>query len=221
MKNARVFFTKDGACKYISHLDTNRVMLRAIGKSRLDIWHTEGFHQHAYITFALPLSLGFASTCESMDFRLLDDDADVSAIPDRLNACLPAGIRVISCAEPKYKPADIDSASYEAIIEPMENNKISLKELCSKLDQFLEQSEIIVEKKTKKGKKQINLKEYILDYSIEFSETVRLILRLPAGPTLNINPSLLIGAFADFCGVELHADMTRTAIYTKEGARFE
>ena len=61
MKNVRVFFEKHGPCKYISHLDTNRVMLRAIGKSRLDIWYTEGFNRHAYITFALPLSLGFAS----------------------------------------------------------------------------------------------------------------------------------------------------------------
>lgn len=221
MKNARVFFTKDGACKYISHLDTNRVMLRAIGKSRLNIWHTEGFHQHAYITFALPLSLGFASTCESMDFRLLDNNTDMSVIPDMLNACLPAGIRVTSCAEPKYKPADIDSASYEIHIEPMNKDDISFEELCDKLDQFLEQPEIIVEKKTKKGKKQIDLKEYILDYSTDFSETVRLILRLPAGSTLNINPSLLIGAFADFCGVELYADMTRTGIYTKEGLPFE
>ena len=27
MKNVRVFFEKHGPCKYISHLDTNRVML--------------------------------------------------------------------------------------------------------------------------------------------------------------------------------------------------
>lgn len=221
MKNARAFFTKDGACKYISHLDTNRVMLRAIGKSRLDIWHTEGFHQHAYITFALPLSLGFASTCESMDFRLLDDNADMSAIPDMLNACLPDGIRVTSCAEPKYKPADIDSATYLLRIEPMNRNDISDKELCDRLNAFLKQPEIIVEKKTKKGKKNIDLKSYILSCETANDDGVTLALRLPAGSTLNINPSLLISAFADACCIELHADMTRTGIYTKEGARFE
>lgn len=221
MKNARVFFTKDGACKYISHLDTNRVMLRAIGKSRLDIWHTEGFHQHAYITFALPLSLGFASTCESMDFRLLDDNADMSAIPEMLNACLPAGIRVQRCIEPKYKPADIDSAAYAVAIEPMNAHDISLEELYTKLNDFLNQSAIIVEKKTKKGKKQVDLTEYILDCSTDFDENILLTLRLPAGSTLNINPSLLIGAFAEYCGVELHSDMTRTGIFTKEGKPFE
>lgn len=221
MKNARIFFTKDGACKYISHLDTNRVMLRAIGKSRLDIWHTEGFHQHAYITFALPLSLGFASTCESMDFRLLDDNADMTAIPDRLNACLPAGIRVLRCADAKYKPADIDSASYEVRIEPMTDNDISIEELYNRLNAFLTQPEIPVEKKTKKGKKTVDLKAYLLDFSTDFDKTVNMKLRLPAGPVLNINPSLLVGAFETYCGTELYADMTRTGVFTKEGRHFE
>ena len=99
MKNARVFFEKTGPARYISHLDLNRVMLRAIAKSGLNIWHTEGFHQHAYITFAQPLSLGFSSCCESMDFRLLNDDEDMAAVPARLNACLPDGLRVLRCAE--------------------------------------------------------------------------------------------------------------------------
>ena len=112
MKNVRVFYRKFGSCKYISHLDTNRVMLRAIGKSGLNIWRTEGFNQHAYITFALPLSLGFGSECESMDFRVLDDNEDLSAIPDRLNSCLPEGIRVFRCAESVHKPAAIDSAAW-------------------------------------------------------------------------------------------------------------
>ena len=195
-------------------------MLRAIGKSRLNIWHTEGFHQHAYITFALPLSLGFASTCESMDFRLLDDNADMSAIPAQLNACLPEGIRIFRCAEAKFKPADIDSAAYDVQIESMDND-ISTEELYNKLGMFLDQPQIMVEKKTKKGKKMVDLKEYILDCSIDHANGVTMTLRLPAGATLNINPSLLVGAFADYCGVELHAGMTRTGIFTKEGDPFE
>jgi len=218
MKNVRVFFKKDGPCKYISHLDLNRVMLRAVGKSRLDIWHTEGFHQHAYITFALPLSLGFASGCESMDFRLLDDSADLTAIPDQLNACLPDGVRVFKCAEAKYKPADIDSATYSVTLEPMNAADISTKELYSKLGDFLNLPAINVEKKTKQGMKTIDLKSYILDSSLADST---LTLRLPAGATLNINPSLLISAFSDHIGVELHSNVTRTGIFTKEGKPFE
>lgn len=219
MKNVRVFFEKNGACKYISHLDLNRVMLRAIGKSQLDIWHTEGFHRHAYITFALPLSLGYASVCESMDFRMLDDDADLSVVPEQLNRCLPDGIRVFRCAEARCKPADIDSAVYEVQIEPMNAEDIPIEELYKQLNDFLTQPEILVQKKTKKGVKDINLKEYIL--SCRFGDGGAMTLRLPAGPTVNINPSLLLNAFSDYCGFELHAGVTRTGVFTKEGEPFE
>ena len=221
MKNVRVFYEKNGSCKYISHLDTNRVMLRAVGKSRLNIWHTEGFHQHAYITFALPLSLGFGSACESMDFRILDDDEDLSAIPERLNACLPDGIRVYRCAEAVHKPAAIESASYEIILEPMKENEISVKELSDKLNAFLSLSEIIVKKKTKKGMKDVDLKPYILSCERHDGEKVAFSLTLPAGTTLNINPNLLIGALADFAGAELYADITRTGIFMQGGVDFE
>ena len=220
MKNVRVFYEKNGPCKYISHLDTNRVMLRAVGKSRLNIWYTEGFNRHAYITFALPLSLGFGSTCESMDFRILDDGEDLSAIPERLNACLPEGIRVYRCAEAVHKPAAIESACYEIILEPMKENEISFEELSDKLGSFLALPEIIVQKKTKKGMKDVDLKPYILAYERHEGEKVAFSLTLPAGTTLNINPNLLIGALADYAGVELYADITRTGIFMQGGADF-
>ena len=221
MKNARIFFEKSGPSKYISHLDLNRVMLRAIGLSRVNVWRTEGFHEHTYITFALPLSLGYASVCESMDFRLMDDDEDMSTVPARLNACLPEGIRVLRCVEAVHKPADIVSASYDIRLEPMEDGQILNKELFAKLKAFLDQPAIIVPKKTKKGSKDVDLKEYILGCEIVEGEDVRLRLTLPAGGSLNINPSLLIGALSDYAGVELYADVTRTGIYTAEGADFE
>lgn len=220
MKNVRVFYHKRGACRYISHLDTNRVMLRAIGKSRLNIWRTEGFNQHAYITFALPLSLGFASVCESMDFRVLDDGEDLAAIPARLNECLPEGIRIVRCAEAVYQPADIASAKYAVVLEPMNDGEISFEELSDQLDAFLQLPEIIVEKKTKKGMKNVDLKPYILACERRMGEKVCFDLTLPAGSTLNINPNLLINAFADNLGIELYADITRTGIYTKGGEDF-
>ena len=221
MKNARIFFSKDGPAKYISHLDLNRVMLRAVGMSRIPVWRTEGFHEHTYVTFALPLSLGYASTCESMDFRLTDDDADMSAIPARMNAVLPEGIRVIRCAEAVHKPADIVSASYDIRILPMEEKDISPEELSAKLKAFLDQPAIIVPKKTKKGTKDVDLKEYLLACEIADGDDVRLSMTLPAGGSLNINPSLFITALFDYAGAELYADVIRTGIYMEKGEDFE
>lgn len=220
MKNVRVFFRKFGPCRYISHLDLNRVMIRAIGKSGLNIWRTEGFNQHAYITFALPLSLGFASECESMDFRVLDDEEDLAAVPAQLNACLPEGIRVFRCAEAVCKPADITSAVYQVALSPMNNNDISDIELSERWQTFLALPEMIVEKKTKKGMKNVDLKPYVLSCDAQEGMGVCFSLALPAGSALNINPSLMITAFSDWLGMEIYADITRTAILTKEGRDF-
>ena len=66
----RAFYRKEGRIKYISHLDMNRCISRDLKRSGLPVWHTLGFNSHIYLTFALPLSLGYESLCDSFDFRL-------------------------------------------------------------------------------------------------------------------------------------------------------
>ena len=89
MKNVRIWFKKDDECRYISHLDLNRCVLRALHKSKIPVWHTEGFNPHPFATFPLPLSLGFRGINECMDIRLVDEISDEKLISD-FNACMPA-----------------------------------------------------------------------------------------------------------------------------------
>ena len=70
-KDVRVWFSKTGTARYISHLDLNRCMSRAFHKAKLPLWYTEGFNPHVFLTFAAPLSLGFEGRHESMDIRLI------------------------------------------------------------------------------------------------------------------------------------------------------
>lgn len=56
----------------------------------LDIWMTEGFSPRPHLVFTPPLSLGYESVCEIMDFRLnlgaeLDKDAFISSFPPALS----------------------------------------------------------------------------------------------------------------------------------------
>ena len=73
MKTIRVLFHKTGRAIYISHLDLTRAMGRALARTQLPVWYTEGFHPHLYMTFALPLSLGVEGLCETMDFWLTEE----------------------------------------------------------------------------------------------------------------------------------------------------
>ena len=111
MRNVRIWFKKNNECRYISHLDLNRVMLRALHKSRIPIWFTEGYNIHPYATFPLPLSLGFRGEKECMDIRLIED-YDFGRIKTDLNACLPDGIRIYDVTEPVMKAKEITFASF-------------------------------------------------------------------------------------------------------------
>ncbi len=219
MKNVRVWFKKDDECRYISHLDLNRVMIRAIQKSRLPVWHTEGFNVHPYITFALPLSLGFRGERESMDMRILDDKLELSVIKEELNQCLPHGLYVFDVTEPVKKPGAIDSAKFKMRLY---SDDISAKELYINLENLINSDEILVDKKTKKGIKKIDIKEYFKDlkaYDTDHDVVVRVIL--PAGSTTNINPTLLINALNEKYNIEVYYDITRVDVYDAEGESFE
>ena len=219
MKNVRVWFKKDDQCRYISHLDLNRVMIRAIQKSRLPVWHTEGFNVHPYITFALPLSLGFRGERESMDMRILDDNLKLDVIKDELNKCLPNGLSVFDVTEPKMKPGAIASAKFKMRLSC---DEYSVEELYTKLQEMLSSDEILVDKKTKKGIKKIDIKEYFKDakhYDTENDVVIR--VTLPAGSTTNINPTLLVKAFFEKYSVEPCYDITRVDVFGEKGRAFE
>ena len=95
MENVRVFYQKTGRGKYISHLDMTRCMKRALRRAGIPVWYTEGFNPHVYMTFALPISLGFESLCETMDIRLTQP-MSLEEIKERLNRVLPEGITAVS-----------------------------------------------------------------------------------------------------------------------------
>lgn len=210
MKNVRVFFEKNFECRYISHLDLVRIITRSIQRSKIDIWHTQGYNSRIYLTFSLPLSLGIRSDCENFDIRLTDDKFDISAIPDMLNPFLPHGVKVLSASMPKYPYSQIDCALYKFKIS---SDDISNSELYSLLSQFINKSEILVEKKTKRGMRIIDIAPSITEFNIEDfnnkDEYIVFSTNLPAGACDNINPFLLINAISDFCKAEIYADVTR------------
>ena len=93
MIKVRAVFAKRGRAKYISHLDLNRCMQRVFKRSGIPIWYTEGFNPHIYITFALPLSLGYESGVEIMDFNITEGipfkDIRHARRTDRVGALYP------------------------------------------------------------------------------------------------------------------------------------
>ena len=214
MRNVRIWFKKDFECRYISHLDLNRTMLRALHKSKLPIWHTEGFNPHPFTTFPLPLSLGFRGVNECMDVKLEDDNFLLSDIPDRLNACLPRGIRVFDATEAVMKAGKVAYASFTLLIG---NPTIATGKIATQLRELLDSEKIEIEKKSKKGMKIIDIKQGVKQFEMkEHFDAVQLDIILTAGSSDNVNPNLLITALERRTGDEYVVDITRNDLYNSE-----
>ncbi len=193
MRSIRIFFEKKNMAKYISHLDLMRCFSRAVKRARLNIWYTEGFNPHAFMTFSLPLSLGTESFCESVDIRMLDE-TPLDEIKDRLNETLPPDIRITKVAEPVHKADEIAFAEFEIRLNTDNPEKVK-----ASVEEKISADEIIVEKKAKQGRKKVlkpvDIKGNIHTYELETGEKyVLLKIIISAGTKTNINPSLLIDA---------------------------
>ena len=116
MDKLRLRFTKTGRAVYISHLDLMHTMQRAFSRAGYELKYSEGFNPHPQISIALPLSVGAASLCEIMDFRL-NGEADLTELPARLSAVMPEGIRILEAYEQKRKPAEIKWLKIEGLFE--------------------------------------------------------------------------------------------------------
>ena len=212
MNTIRLKFRKKGLSIYYSQLDLQRVIARALKKSGLPVWYSQGFNPHIYMTFTLPLSLGHESECESVDFRLNEEMAEADILK-ALEGTLPQGIELVSAKAPDYDARSIMYAKYDITLYG-DNDKI--KAALNSYD-VLEQA--VVTKVTKKGQKDINLKELIKEIVItdEKENEVTFNAVYPAGTPLNINPQLLLDFLKDNYDIEvIDAFVIRKNLFDKE-----
>lgn len=191
MRCVRIWFKKMGMSRYVSHLDLMRAMTRTVRRAKLPLWYTEGFNPHPYMTFALPLSLGMESLCESMDVRI-EGDITNEGIFELLKGAMPPGIELTAVTDPVHDPKVIALGEFDILFDADKNAEA----LAKVIKDMLSQDSLIVQKLGKKGRhkvlKDIDLMEHIKEYSVGvMGERVKLSVTLPAGSTTNINPSLL------------------------------
>lgn len=217
MNLVRLWYRKEGAAKYMSHLDLVRVMGRVFHRARIPLWYTEGFNPHPFMTFALPLSLGTVGLRESVDIKL-EQELSEKELMERMNPCLPEGITVFDVTQPEMKPGEIVYGKYRVFFTC---DAAEPEALLEALRRQLEKKELLVEKKSKKGVRLFDLKPAIQEYALALEdETVRLEIVLPAGSTLNVNPSLFTQAFCLYTGLPIEETVIREDILNREMKSF-
>ena len=214
MDKLRLRFKKTGRAVYISHLDLMQTLQRGFFRAGYALKYSEGFNPHPLISIALPLSVGTASECELMDFRL-KEDVDLAELPTRLTAALPEGIEILEAYEFTRKAAELKWLRVRGVFEYDERDAAAM---CDALRKFYARESIVITKKTKRGMGETDIRPAIREiaFSVEGKDVALEAVISAQEPTLN--PDLLADALRQL-QPEIAPDFakfTRLETYGKE-----
>lgn len=168
---ARIKFQKYGSMKFIGHLDVMRYFQKLFRRAEIDNEYSKGFSPHQIMSFAAPLGVGLTSDGEYLDVTLLSSDAPDIMIK-RMNDAATEGFRIIDfhpLLDPEENKKVITAMSLVASADYL----VSLKDgysiegiktqedLKNQFEKFLEQKEIIIDKKTKTKEKPVDIRPMI------------------------------------------------------------
>lgn len=197
-------FSKDGYVKYTSHLDLLRMFKRAFKKTGLGLKYSQGYNPHPKMGFAQPLSLGYSSRCEFIEFET-EMPHTTGEIMEKMRGEMPDGIKLLSCFELDEKikslASDAEAAEYKIWI-PTEHTEEVLK---SFLATYLNKKEITALKRQKKTKKMepVNIRHMIRELEIsKVGEFAMIKALLDCGSKSNCSPELVISSFCSHCDID-------------------
>lgn len=188
----RIKFSKEGPVRFIGHLDIMRYFQKAIRRAGIDIAYSTGFSPHQIMSFASPLSVGHESCGEYFDVEL-NSITDTEDIKMRLNRTMAEGIQILQVAvldeTEGNAMASVAAADYLISFRDSVSLPDDWKE---KLTAFYKKDKIPVIKKTKKGEREIDLKETIYQFEIREDQVYML---LNAGSGSNMKPGFVLETF--------------------------
>lgn len=180
MNDYYLTYKRGDSIKYVSHLDFVRVFGRAFRRAELPIAYSEGFNPHPLLTFALPLSVGYTSECELMEF-VMEKELETEEIKEKLQKAMPIGIEITEVCKGKTRMKKLDNALYVVKAENLPDD----------LSEFLSLDSILIEKKTKSGIKEADIRADIKNITLKDG---CLEMLLSAGSRSNLKPEVVINA---------------------------
>ena len=152
MERIRITYEKTGAMRYTSHLDLQKVWIRALLRAKLPLAYTQGFHPTPKVAYAWPLPLGWATYGELMDIWLDDPEGrevNEAELINNVNLACPAGLKILSTEKLPYSdPAltiIIQSAVYRIVFPDYRNEN----DLTKKMEMLMGQDVIQRERRGK------------------------------------------------------------------------
>ena len=191
MAKLRLVFTKEGRAVYISHLDLLRTFQRVFIREGLVLRHSQGFHPHPILSFALPLSVGQSSDCEILDFEVTAE-LDGSQLPEKLNAYMPEGIRATDC-DVHTRPVR-DLAAIRCRGEFVYDNGVP-ENAAGEIAALFQREEVVIQKRTKrKQMADVDIRPMVLSLAVNPGGEGLILDAVVAAQNPGLNPALLASA---------------------------
>ncbi len=202
----RVRFSKTGKMRFLSHHDVLRLFERALRRTALPLRMTEGYNPHPIIAFPTALGLGIESLDEVMEFELSSWSAP-RAIQQQLASQLPEGIAVTGVeAFARQARSCIDYVEYEASAPGQAGD------LDARIREFLAKKEATVERKSDKGSKTVEIRQYVMALDHEGD---KVFLRIRVTDAGTARPEEVLRAI----GIEPSETLRIRKTYTEVGTR--
>ncbi len=214
-------FTKLGYLKFISHLDLVDLFQRTLFQNKVDVKFSEGFNPHPRMSIAYPLPLGIESNSEYMEIYL-NSKIDLKDFLIKMNERLPQGIKIV---EAKYDDDESISNKVKSVVYAFKllntfYDKNKDIDIAKELDKVNAMDIVEIERKRKKGKRRIFVKENAKDYlnRLELKdEAIYAYIKMSENGSLK--PALVFDILNNYTNItmdELDIDLERVGLYQDE-----
>lgn len=186
--------------RYVSHLDMQRLMHRALNRTELPFAWSQGFNPHPVMSFASAMAMGWTSEYEIVDIKMA---ADVTAqqVADVMSKALPPDMPVIAArVVDDRKPAPmalLEAADYAITIESPGALKIQ-----GAIEGYMAKDSVMAMRKTKTGEKEADIRPMTYALKEDMSMPGLIYARLALTEKATLKPDLLVRTLASQAGVE-------------------
>ena len=214
-------FTKLGYLKFISHLDLVDLFQRTLFQNKVDVKFSEGFNPHPRMSIAYPLPLGIESNSEYMEIYL-NSKIDLKDFLIKMNERLPQGIKIV---EAKYDNDESISNKVKSVVYAFKllntfYDKNKDIDLVKELNKVNNMDNVEIERKRKKGKRRIFVKENAKDYlnRLELKDDA-IYAYIKMSEQGSLKPAFIfdiLNNYTDIVMDELDIDLERIGLYQDE-----
>lgn len=226
MAKLRLKITKGNPIRYVSHLDYAGTIERAVRRAQLPAAYSEGFNPHMKLAFASALAVGVTSEAEYLDLELTEA-ADITLLEAQLKSQLPAGIELKAAKyveqHSKALMAVVNLAVYE--IDVLLTTDAVWENVKTIIDNFNSEIEVIYVKQSPKGRREIDIKEYLSEPVVvkplaDNQRKLIINLSIKITPSGSVKPVEVLAVLTDNFGLPVDKDaalINRIGLFVTDG----